>query len=299
MRVLIVGSKGFIGTHTALFFANKGYETWTCDIVNDYSAKNYFQIDATNADYHQIFASHQFNICINCSGAASVPLSLKKPLKDFTLNTYNVCKLLDAIRFHQPNCKFINLSSAAVYGNPETLPIVEGQSTNPVSPYGRHKLQAEKICEEFREFYNIESCNLRIFSAYGDGLKKQLFWDLFQKSKNTRIVKLYGTGKESRDFIHVKDLVEIIHLVAQQETFVYPIINVGNGEEIFISNVVKTFFELMENDTQYEFGGQERKGDPINWVADISRIKELGYKQSTFIKDGLENYIQWVRKELQ
>lgn len=298
MKVLIIGSKGFIGSHITTFFELRGHNVWSCDIVNDYNSKKYFQIDATNSDYHTLFERNQFDVCINCSGAASVPLSLKFPLKDYILNTVNVFKLLDAIRSYQPKCKFINLSSAAVYGNPQTLPIVETQPINPVSPYGLHKLQAEQTCKEFEVHFGLQVCNLRIFSAYGEGLRKQLFWDLYKKLEGENLIELYGTGNESRDFIYVSDLANIIHLVASQKEFKYSVLNVGNGKELYIKDVVKIFYNLTNKQIEYMFRGERREGDPINWVADISRLRELGYKQEVLIKDGLESYIKWVKIEL-
>ena len=94
------------------------------------------------------------------------------------LNVSNVFKQLDAIRKFQPGCKYINLSSAAVYGNPESLPISEDHHLDPISPYGNHKKMAEEVCADFYTNYRIPTCSLRIFSAYGAGLQKQLFWDL-------------------------------------------------------------------------------------------------------------------------
>ena len=184
MKILIIGSRGFIGHHLFSYFSEKGNEVWGTDVVDDYINKErYFLIDASNSDYSSVFQSAEFDLCVNCSGAANVPESLKNPLRDYYLNTVNVFKILEAIRKFQPACKFINLSSAAVYGNPKQMPVKEDARPDPLSPYGFHKLQAEQICKEFYDFYNIRTCSLRIFSVYGPGLKKQLFWDLYNKAK--------------------------------------------------------------------------------------------------------------------
>src|SRR6476620_7395882 len=141
MKILVIGSKGFIGLNVYDFLKKNNYEVLGCDVVTDYTDKNYFQIDATNSDFHHIFEKKNIGVYINCSGAASVPLSLEFPLKDFSLNTLNVFKILEAIRTYRPKCKFINLSSAAVYGNPDSLPIKEEAVLKPLSPYGIHKKQ--------------------------------------------------------------------------------------------------------------------------------------------------------------
>ncbi len=97
MNILIIGSKGFIGSHCVKYFSKK-HNVWECDVVPDYVSKNYFIVDATNADYNDIFQQQEFDVCINCSGASSVPDSIEKPQRDFILNTVNVYKQLDAIR---------------------------------------------------------------------------------------------------------------------------------------------------------------------------------------------------------
>ncbi len=294
MNILIIGSKGFIGGHAFDYFKSLDFKVYGCDVVTDYNDEDYIQIDATNSNYHSIFEQNEIDVCLNCSGAASVPLSLENPLKDFSLNTLNVFKILEAIRCYQPNCKFINLSSAAVYGNPTALPINEKASLNPLSPYGIHKMQAEQIIKEFHTFYNIASCSLRIFSAYGEGLKKQLFWDLYQKFINNDQIELYGTGGESRDFIHVLDIIEAIHLVIQKAQFCGEEINIANGQEYTIQYVASLFQKNFHNNKSIQFNNQVKQGDPLNWCADISVLKEMGYQQKISIETGIQNYIDWI-----
>ena len=295
MKILIIGSKGFIGSHCVSFFS-KEHEVWQCDVVVDYTLSNYLLLDASNADYNDVFQNQQFDICINCSGAASVPDSIKNPQRDFILNTYNVFKQLDAIRKYNKNCKYINLSSAAVYGNPVELPVTENQELAPISPYGMHKKMAEKICKEFYELYGIKTCSLRIFSAYGNGLKKQLFWDLYQKHKKNKNIILYGTGKESRDFININDLVLAIDCVVNKGDFIGESLNVANGEELTIKKVATIFFNQIHPEISFSFGGQKRVGDPINWVANIDKLSAKGYKQRVDIEVGISNYVKWLKE---
>ena len=196
MNILVIGSKGFIGSHMLQYFKEKEHMVFGCDVVVDYTQENYFLIDAVNANFKEIFDSNTFDVCINCSGAASVPDSIIHPMRDFELNVNNVFKLLDAIRKQQPSCKFINLSSAAVYGNPAVLPVKEDAALLPVSPYGLHKQMAESVLREFYTQFNISTLSLRIFSVYGPGLQKQLFWDLYRKMKtNPNEITVLGMEK--------------------------------------------------------------------------------------------------------
>lgn len=298
MKILVVGSKGFIGSNVYDYLKSNNDYVYACDVVNDYVDENYYQIDATNANYHSIFEKNEIKICINCSGAASVPLSIENPLRDYTLNTLNVYRLLDAIRAFQPLCKFINLSSAAVYGNPIALPIKESFAYNPVSPYGFHKMQAEMICKQFNYLHGIKTCSLRIFSAYGEGLKKQLFWDLFQKFQKNEKVELFGTGNETRDFIYISDIIQVISCVINQCNFDGNVINVANGEELSIDLIATIFKQELNSEKEIVFNNEIKEGDPLNWKADISLLSEIGYSKNVSIKEGIKNYILWAKNNL-
>lgn len=294
-KFLIIGSKGFIGAHLSAHLEHSGYEVWGADVIVDYeNTHQYHLIDASNPGFHEVFSISDYDICINCSGAANVSDSLKHPYRDFQLNTSIVFNLLEAIRVYQPGCKFINLSSAAVYGNPRSLPIQENAALEPISPYGYHKLMSERICEEFHRFFGLKTCSLRIFSAYGEGLRKQLFWDLYHKVKQNDEIKLFGTGWESRDFIYIEDLIQAILAVAMKANCTGQSINIANGKEIYIKDCVKIFYGLFEKRVNFQFSQHAKKGDPNNWVADISTLKDLGYKQKHSLEEGLKNYYKWV-----
>ena len=295
MRILVIGSKGFIGSHCVDYFSRE-HEVCGCDVVLDYNTPNYISIDAVDSDFLGIFEQRQYDVCINCSGAANVPFSLEKPFNDFKLNTLNVIKLLEAIRKHTPLCKFITMSSAAVYGNPESLPIVESQKCMPVSPYGYHKVMAEKICEEYSKYWNIQTCCLRIFSAYGPRLKKQLFWDLYHKIKDQDEPTLWGTGLESRDFIYIDDIVRVIDLAIHHSKFDGEVVNVANGRQITIEEVAETVRRVSGTGKAIKFNGAVRKGDPINWEADISVIKSWGYRPEVELENGVKEYIKWIKE---
>jgi len=298
IRLLIVGSKGFIGLHALQYFSVKAeYIVYGSDVVADYVSRNYFQIDAANSDFQELFQQIPFDVCVNCSGAASVPDSLVHPHRDFLLNTVNVYKILDAIRKYSPACRFINLSSAAVYGNPPHLPVKEDEICNPVSPYGCHKQQAEMICKEFYVYFGIKTCSMRIFSAYGEGLKKQLFWDLAQKTKLNNTIALYGTGDESRDFIHVEDIVRSMELIVKNAAFKAEHYNIANGVQVPVREAASLLLHHLHYEGRLVFQGNRRPGDPIYWQADISTIFQFGYSPGYSIDKGLKRYAEWLQEE--
>lgn len=297
MKVIVIGSRGFIGKHLHEDFLSIGYDVFGADVVVDYvDTERYLLIDPSDTDFNSLFQYRKYDFCINCSGAASVPDSIKNPIRDYFLNTVNVFKILEAIKKYQPECKFVNLSSAAVYGNPKKLPIKESASLEPLSPYGIHKLHAEQICNEFTKFNQLKTCSLRIFSVYGVGLQKQLFWDLYTKTKTGLPFKLFGSGEESRDFINVADLVKAIEVVMAQSDFNADVINVATGREVKIKDVVSFFFSFFQDEVKYSFSGESRKGDPNNWLADITKLESFGFRPSVDLFTGLERYYNWVNE---
>ena len=296
MKILIIGSKGFIGSYCVTILGVDN-DVYGCDVVTDYVSPNYYQIDATTADYKEVFKDHQFDVCINCSGAASVPDSFKHPLRDFSLNTLNVLKILESIKDLQPSCKFINLSSAAVYGNPVELPITEDTPLSPLSPYGLHKKYAEEIVNEYARFFNLKTCSIRLFSVFGPGLCKQLFWDLHTKIMKSDHIEVWGTGNESRDFIFVEDVVNAIKCVIKKADFTGENINVSDGIETSIKSVVELFQKQHFKTFTFSFDGNQSPGYPINWRADINKLKRFGYQPKIGLELGLQKYITWLKVE--
>lgn len=297
MKILVIGSKGFIGKHLMQYFQALDMQVFGADIVFDYESKDYFRITESSSDFLTIFQEiKNFDWCINASGAANVSLSIDNPHNDFLLNTINVHHILESLRTQSPSTKFINLSSAAVYGNPIKLPIDENAASMPISPYGFHKLIAEQLCQEYAQIFDLQTCSARIFSAYGEGLMKQLFWDLKNKSIDNNEIELQGSGLETRDFIYVSDICNAVHLICLKGQFHGDAYNIASGYESTIKNAAKTFFECLNWAGSFEFIGQVRSGDPVNWKADISKIQILGFQPQVSLKDGLTKYCQWLKE---
>jgi UDP-glucose 4-epimerase len=292
MKLLVIGSKGFIGSSCVNHFRNS-HEVLGCDIVpgNDTGYKQIHSI----AEAEEILSSGVFDVCINASGSAHVGFSFENPERDRELNVVNVEAIANSIATVSPATRFINFSSAAVYGNPEKLPISESANLNPLSPYGMHKLESERVLRRFAAEKNLKSVSLRVFSAYGPGLRKQLFWDLFRKSQSGNVIRLFGTGKESRDFIFIDDLVYAVECVIANAGFNGESINVASSVETTIEEAATSFLSNLGN-FELNFTGEEKAGDPKNWRADISLLSSLGFKPSVDIHEGLRRTANSYKK---
>ena len=295
IKILIIGSNGFIGSQLSVYLSSKGFEVYGCDISSKKTLDKYFQVDPLNPDYLYILKQISFSVIINCSGAASVPNSFETPVIDFNLNTNNVIKQLEAIRQTNLDCTYLNISSAAVYGNPTELPIKETADLSPVSPYGFHKLCAEIVCNEYRKLFNINASSLRVFSAYGTGLRKQIFFDITQKALNDSEIHVFGTGNETRDYIHIKDICHAIYLLISSNKTLPSEINIANGSQISVKTVVNEIMSVLDCKKKVVFSEHNRTGDPLFWQADTTILQQFGYKQTVALKDGVRDYIEWLK----
>lgn len=292
--VLVTGASGFIGNELLKYFKKNNYNAIGWDRTGDDDLIKSIDLDDEVTILKEL-EQLKPTIVVHCAGSADVAKSVKYPDVDYKGNVTLTHNLLFALhRLHLDNIRFVFLSSAGVYGNPVSLPITENMDVNPLSPYAVHKVMCEELCIYFLKNYGMDVKIARIFSAYGAGLKKQIFWDMHKKIKKTGKLEMFGTGNESRDYIHIQDVVKSLFLLATKPSM-HIIYNVANGEEITIRQVTEIFAEKVGlNKDSIMFNGIVREGDPLNWKADISRMRELGYTKSIKMESGLEDYIKWA-----
>jgi len=293
MKVLILGAAGFIGNACYDYFSKEN-KVSGIDLSDRYSKGLIVDPDLTATK--KMIADNQFDAVINCAGSANIKESFVSPENDFLANTAYVENILKLLKEYSPQTKFINISSAAVYGNPEGLPIKENARTKPLSPYGKNKLKSEEVLREYFSEFKIPTLSVRIFSAYGVGLKQQFFYDLYNKFRsNENEVKLFGTGNESRDFIFISDIVEALGTLIVKGMFNGEAYNLAHGEESYIKDAAKTFAEILNYKGQLVFTNEQLEGYPLNWCADITRLKDLGFAPKIKLEQGLEHYANWLK----
>lgn len=301
--VLVTGAAGFIGRYVVRHFMEQG---WTVIGIDNSPPENaplanltvYHQLQLPDSRLNAILQETPPQVLIHCAGRASVGLSVKEPGADFYGNTVLTFELLNSLRLYAPQCRFILLSSAAVYGNPASIPISESQVTAPISPYGFHKLQCEQICLEFTKLFQVPTASVRIFSAYGPGLRRQVLWDICQKAIAHDSVLLQGTGEESRDLIHALDIAKALLKIANTAAMEGEAYNLAAAREVTIAELAGLVLEALEYEGKLEFDGKVPTGNPLNWKADISKLQALGFTPSVKLERGVRTFANWCRAEL-
>lgn len=298
--VLITGAAGFLGRYAVREYLSRGWPA----VGVDASAQGpeglaaFYSLSLPDPELTRIVARHQPDVCLHCAGSASVALSVQEPLADFQASVAATYGVLDALRRSAPRCRFIFMSSAAVYGNPASLPVNEDAPPAPLSPYGFHKLQCEQLCAQFHRLYGLPTASLRIFSAFGPGLKRQVVWDLCRKILSGGELVLFGAGQESRDFIHAGDVMRAASLTAEKAPLEGEVYNLALGRETAIAELARLIAAEMGYTGKISFDGQTPPGTPLNWRADVSRIASLGFAPATPLEDGLRQTVRWARDQI-
>lgn len=301
--LLVTGVAGFIGRYVARYFIEQGWSVIGIDNSPPENAplanlKAYHRLQLPDPALATLIASYSPQVFVHCAGRASVGASITDPAADFYGNTLLTFEVLNALHASAPQCKFIYLSSAAVYGNPQSLPISEKHSPSPISPYGFHKLQGEQLCLEFSKVYDMATASARIFSAYGPGIRRQVMWDICHKAIFQDSITLQGTGQESRDFIHALEIAKALFVIANKAPMQGEAYNLGTGVEVTIAELAELLLESLDYKGSLKFDGKIAVGNPLNWQAEITKIQTLGFQPQVHLKQGVRTFANWCRAEL-
>ena len=277
MVALVTGHRGFLGRYVVAQL-----EAGRVDVVGAGRP----EVEIPSSAFDSLLAATRPDLVVHCAGPASVPASLVSPGADRSGAVDVLRTLLDRL----DGTRLILVSSAAVYGDPLQLPVGEDAPLAPVSPYGRHRVEAERLALES----GVPLVVARVFSAYGEGLRRQVLWDIARRALAEEAVELSGTGEESRDFVHARDVAAAIRVLANRSAFEGEIVNVGTGVETSIGSLAQLITsELGGGDVR--FTGVGRPGDPGRWRADITRLRSLSFAPTISIEEGAAAYARWVR----
>lgn len=307
--VLVTGAAGFIGRHVCQRFHKAGYHviglghgTHFSEEFKNWGIEKWI---ATHIDFESLMGIQlkDFpNVIVHCAGGSSVDFSYSNPLLDYKNSVDTVASVLEWIRVNdtEKKSKFILTSSAAVYGQNISEEFSESDQLKPSSPYGLHKSMAETLTSSYGRNFGINAAIIRLFSVYGAGLKKQLFWDAYRKLQRLDNHFL-GSGTELRDWIHVNDAANLILVAAEnphQEDEV-AIFN-SSGQRATIREVLSLFSKLMASDAGIIFSEKIHKGNPHALIGSNAKARiHLNWKIQKKLDDGLSEYIQWAKQQIQ
>lgn len=302
--VLITGAHGFLGRYSSLMFKKNnwrvigiGHGHWGFEQPANYGIDNWIEADIDF--YTLVKINEKLDCVVHCAGGSSVGYSLRYPLQDFNKTVTASINLLEYIRIHQPQAQIIYPSSAAVYGKKENTPISETDTLCPISPYGFHKKVVEELFASYSINFALSTRIIRFFSVYGAGLKKQLLWDACNRIdiSTKREIHFFGTGQETRDWLHVKDAANLIFKMANTPAPDTIVINGGTGRRRTNQQILNYLSTQIKDDTIVVFNNKSREGDPKHYWADISTAETYNWHPKINIEDGLKEYALWFKQQ--
>jgi UDP-glucose 4-epimerase len=302
-KIVVTGAHGFIGRHTARYFARQGHEVtglghggWKVDEWRSWGLSGWHETDISIGALDQY--ANRPDVILHCAGSASVGLSLSDPLTDFHRTVTTTANVMEYVRAKSPATRVVYPSSASVYGIAETLPIKEDSRCAPISPYGVHKWIAEQLVMSYGRHYRIAASIVRLFSVYGCGLRKQLLWDGCRKLASGDHIFM-GTGNEVRDWLHVEDTAELLCVAADHASPLCPVVNGGTGEGVNVRELLTHIANCLHADgTKPEFSETLRSGDPSAYIADASQANSWGWKPAEHWRDRVAEYVAWWQLEM-
>ncbi len=302
-RVIVTGGAGFIGSHLVERLVERSAQV---TVVDDFStgrrenlAAVWDRIDLCTGDLGALLQAkaihwEEYAVVYHLAANAYIPPSIERPAFDFQANLRNTFLLLEALRNTPSSPRLVNASSAAVYGDPVRLPIVETDVTVPISPYGVSKLAGERYAAVYSLVYGLKTTSLRFFSVYGPRQSKQVIYDLIGRLRaDPTQLEVLGDGSQRRDFAFVGDVVEALLLASERAPAQGEVYNVASGSTQSISELVMALCQVCGVGPTIKYTGYTRPGDAEQWAVNIDKIKQLGFLPKTDLNAGLAAVRDW------
>ena len=311
MKVLVTGGAGFIGSHLVHALCQRGDQVRVFDNLSSGKLENIADItddiefihgDVKNYD-QLVKAAADCDLIYHQAALVSVPASIKDPRLNQASNIVGTANMLEAARVNDVK-RVVYASSAAVYGDSPKLPKQEDDQPAPISPYAAAKLAGEILLSSYTRTYGLETVSLRYMNVFGPRQDPSSPYSgvlsiFTQSAMGDGKCKVFGDGKQTRDFVFVSDVVQANLLAGSKPYSELPqpaVYNVGRGEETSLNQIISRLGVIRGEALDVEYK-PSREGDIRFSVADISRSKRyLGYCPSVDIQRGLQDTMEWVKR---
>lgn len=295
--VLVTGARGFLGHFVVRHYRSAGWRV-TCLGHGEPSDGEHDDGVAWHQGDVELPTLERLGIepdlLVHCAGSGSVTASIADPFGDHARTVGSTAAVLEFVRRCSPRTVVVYPSSAAVYGDAAHCPASEGSKTRlqPASPYGAHKLMAEHLCASYGAHFGVSVAVVRFFSIYGEGLRKQLLWDACRKIGQGDDL-FFGTGEESRDWLHAEDAARLIAAVAEHASPSCPVYNGASGTSTTVRQALTLLYRELAPWRSPRFSMQARTGDPRDLRADIGHTLSIGWLPEVRLAQGVVRYARW------
>ena len=306
-NIIVTGGLGFIGSHIVEELINANQIT----IIDNKSSGKIDNLANPNHENLKIITEDLTTINLDdltlilkdvdyvfhLAALASVPMSVKNPIKSNENNVDATVKLLNASKDSEIS-KFVFSSSSAVYGENPNMPLSESELLMPTSPYAASKASCELYCQSFFESYGLSTVSLRYFNVFGprqdvNSQYAAVIPNFIHSLVNNEQAIIYGDGEQTRDFIYVKDIVKAN--IAAAESKYNGFMNVASGISMSINQLYNIIKNTLDSELEPIYK-EERPGDIKHSLANVQNMKHIGFNvdPSLFTKQ-LETTIKWFK----
>jgi nucleoside-diphosphate-sugar epimerase len=307
-KFLVTGGAGFIGSHIVRTLIGKRHFVRVLDDFSSGKKKNIDpvlnKIELIKGDIRDkntcFKAVRGADFVLHQAALRSVPKSLVNPKNYNEVNIDGTLNMLDAAKKYKVK-SFVFASSSSIYGDINTFPEKENFLSRLISPYALSKLAGEYYCKIFSHHYGLPTTCLRYFNVFGprqalDDEYAVVIPKFIHCILNNDPPPIFGTGKQSRDFTFIENVVEA-NILATKRGFKGEVFNIASGKDYSVLKLVEILNKIMKKDIKPIFL-KPRQGDVFRTLADLSKTKKfLGYKPRVDFIRGLEATVEYFRSQ--
>lgn len=305
MKVMVTGGAGFIGSHLVDRLIQEGHEAVVVDNLSTGKRKHvnraarFYKLDVQSPRLERVFRKERPSVLMHLAAQMDIRRSVEDPIFDAQSNILGTINVLEQAVRHGSRKVVFASSGGAIYGEQEVFPAPESHPTRPLSPYGISKLAGEFYLAYYQQYSGIQYVSLRYSNVYGprqDPHGEAGVVAIFtQKMLSGEQPIVNGTGRQTRDFVFVEDVVDA-HLAVMGKD-VQGCYNVGVGEETSINELFGMLADLTKSGSK-QVHGPAKKGEQARSVVDSTKLRqELGWEPRTPLSEGLSRTVEFFRRQ--